>query len=43
MDKYIINKNQQTNGDHEVHNVNKGCSYLPALENQIVLGNLVTW
>jgi len=38
MDKYIINKNQQSNGDHEVHNASKGCSHLPALENQIVIG-----
>jgi len=39
VDQYIINKNSQSNGDHEVHNKTKGCSYLPALENQIVIGN----
>ncbi|NAR53149.1 hypothetical protein [Acinetobacter haemolyticus] len=42
MDKYIINKNAQLNGDHEVHNVTRGCNYLPNLENQITLGNFST-
>ncbi|MGN2485872.1 hypothetical protein [Acinetobacter calcoaceticus] len=39
MDNYIINKNPQYNGDHEVHNATKGCNYLPSIENQISLGN----
>lgn len=39
MDQYIINRNAQSNGDNEVHNITRGCSYLPALENQIVIGN----
>ena len=38
MQKFIINKNQQTNGDHEVHNATTGCSYMPNTENQIDLG-----
>ncbi|WP_027848784.1 hypothetical protein [Marinospirillum minutulum] len=38
MDRFIINKNQQTNGDHEVHNATTGCSHMPSLENQIDLG-----
>lgn len=29
MSKFIINKNQQTNGDHEVHNLTTGCSFMP--------------
>lgn len=38
MPLYIINKNAQTNGDHEVHNNDstKGC--LPNVENRIGLG-----
>ncbi|RUO25167.1 hypothetical protein CWE11_11830 [Aliidiomarina sanyensis] len=38
MQKFIINKNKQSNGDHEVHNATTGCSYMPNLENQIDLG-----
>lgn len=38
MYKFIINKNQQANGDHEVHNATTGCSYMPNRENQIDLG-----
>jgi hypothetical protein len=39
MQKYVINKNQQANGDHEVHNASIGCSYMPNPENQIDLGS----
>ncbi len=35
MPNYIINKNSQPNGDHEVHNATTGCSYMPNVENQI--------
>lgn len=38
MQKFVINKNQQNNGDHEVHNATKGCSYMPNVENQVDLG-----
>lgn len=38
MPHFIINKNQQTNGDHEVHNATAGCSHMPNSENQIDLG-----
>ncbi len=38
MPHYIINKNAQSNGDHEVHNTTSGCSYMPNIENQIGLG-----
>ncbi|MCA4423036.1 hypothetical protein LDY25_13715 [Acinetobacter baumannii] len=41
MDHYIINKNPQYNGDHEVHNATKGCNYLPSIENQVSIGNFV--
>ncbi|MCW3807058.1 hypothetical protein [Plebeiibacterium marinum] len=36
MYKYYVNKNQQSNGDHEVHK--EGCRYMPAAENRIYLG-----
>ena len=36
MDYYYVNKKAQTNGDHEVHT--SACSYLPATENQKLLG-----
>lgn len=39
MDSFIINKQSQNNGDHEVHNITKGCSYLPDPKNQIGLGD----
>lgn len=38
MARFIVNNNQQSNGDHEVHNASKGCSYMPSLLNQIALG-----
>jgi hypothetical protein len=34
---YYVNKNAQTNGDHEVHK--HGCSFMPAPENRIYLGD----
>ena len=36
MASYYVNKNQQLNGDHEVHK--EGCSYMPNVENRIYLG-----
>jgi len=36
MAKYYVNRNAQTNGDHEVHNEN--CTYLPAANNRVYLG-----
>lgn len=38
MYRFVINQNAQANGDHEVHNLTLGCSYLPAAANQIDLG-----
>ena len=37
MTRYYVNKNAQANGDHEVHE--SGCSYLPAAENRVYLGD----
>jgi hypothetical protein len=34
---YYVNKNAQTNGDHEVHKLD--CSFLPDSENRILLGD----
>lgn len=36
MKKYYVNKNAQTNGDHEVHT--EDCPYLPNVENRKYLG-----
>lgn len=38
MHRFIINKQQQNNGDHEVHNATTGCSFMPHLQNQVDLG-----
>lgn len=36
MKKYYVNKNAQSNGDHEVHD--SSCWFLPKVENRIYLG-----
>ena len=36
MARYYVNKNAQSNGDHEVHK--SGCSYMPYEENRVSLG-----
>ncbi|MBB87285.1 MAG: hypothetical protein CMP06_08305 [Xanthomonadales bacterium] len=38
MSRFVLNKNPQSNGDHEVHNATQGCSYMPQVANQIDLG-----
>lgn len=38
MPQFIVNKNRQNNGDHEVHNKTAGCLYMPLLENQVSAG-----
>ena len=37
MARYYVNKNAQSNGDHEVHKA--GCSYMPAEQNRLYLGD----
>lgn len=37
MPCYIVNKNAQSSGDHEVHR--EGCDTLPHLDNQLPLGS----
>lgn len=36
MPRYYVNKNAQSNGDHEVHK--SGCSFMPSEENSLYLG-----
>lgn len=38
MPSFIINKNAQSNGDHEAHNTTYPCNHMPNPENQIALG-----
>ena len=40
MKSYYVNKNAQSNGDHEVHT--SDCSYLPAAENRKYLGQFTS-
>lgn len=40
MARYYVNKNAQTNGDHEVHTT--GCSWLPEAHNRIYLGEFAS-
>lgn len=40
MPNYYVNKNAQTNGDHEVHTAS--CSRLPLPVNRISLGSFTT-
>jgi hypothetical protein len=40
MASYCVNRNSQSNGDHEVHVYS--CSYLPAAENRLYLGDFAT-
>ena len=37
MAQYVLNRNQQPNGDYEVHKA--PCEWMPAAENQIPLGD----
>jgi len=39
---YCVNKNRQPNGDHEVHNLDTNCVYLPTARNQLHLGSHTT-
>jgi len=38
MPHFIVNRQAQSNGDHEVHNKTAGCSYMPREANQKDLG-----
>lgn len=38
MNSYIVNKNPQSTGEHEIHLKNGTCTHMPNLENRIDLG-----
>lgn len=38
MPSFCVNKNAQSTGEHEVHNLDASCNYLPARSNQLALG-----
>lgn len=38
MSKFIVNQQQQPNGDHEVHNLTAGCIFMPLPQNRVDLG-----
>ncbi len=40
MASHYVNKNAQSNGDHEVHKT--GCSWLPEVRNRIFLGDFAS-
>ncbi|MCK0132319.1 hypothetical protein MWU59_12480 [Flavobacteriaceae bacterium F08102] len=37
MGNYYVNKIEQKNGDHEVHE--EGCTWMPTIDNRMYLGN----
>jgi len=39
MPYFIVNKNAQPNGDHEVHNATTDCDWMPSMGNQLDLGD----
>ena len=42
MPRFILNQNQQANGDQEIHNKTTGCFRMPAPSNQIDLGEYLS-
>lgn len=38
LEDYVLNRNAQPTGEHEVHVVNGTCSWLPQWQNRIDLG-----
>lgn len=38
MPRFCVNKNAQSTGEHEVHNLDAGCRNLPDYQNQLSLG-----
>lgn len=39
MPSFIVNRNAQDNGDHEVHNTTTGCWKMPEPQNRVPLGD----
>ena len=42
MPRFCVNKNAQPTSEHEVHNLDVGCSFLPDVVNQLSLGSHFT-
>lgn len=42
MARFVLNRNQQPNGDNEVHNATTGCIWMPEPQSQINLGEYST-
>ncbi len=42
MPNFCVNKNAQSTGEHEVHNLDANCSYLPDVVNRFQLGSFAT-
>ncbi len=42
MAKYCVSRKAHSNGDHEVHNIDANCPYLPFTLNQVPLGEHAT-
>jgi len=40
MARYYVNKNAQSNGDHEVHK--SGCTFMPDEPNRLYLGDFMS-
>lgn len=38
MSNYCVNKNPQSTGEHEIHNLDASCSHLPDYSNRLNLG-----
>lgn len=38
MPRFCVNKNTDNKGDHEVHNLDASCNYLPLPSNRLDLG-----
>ena len=41
MPTFCVNKNPQPTGEHEVHNLDGGCTHLPDPQNQQYLGTFI--
>ena len=42
MPKFCVNKNAQSTGEHEVHNLEAGCDFLPDPQNRHQLGTFTS-
>jgi len=42
MPNFCVNKNAQSTGEREVHNLDANCSYLPDFKNRLALGAFST-